>query len=101
MDASDPALSSATETVSDAEPVGELRLGDMVRSLAQAALRSRGHVRRAASLGREAARVAIGSSEVAPEKGDSRFRDPAWQENPAYRRAMQLYLAWAESVGSM
>jgi polyhydroxyalkanoate synthase subunit PhaC len=100
MDVSDPALSRATEAVGGAEPVGELRLGDMVRSLTQAALRSRGHVRRAASLGREAARVAIGSSEVAPEKGDSRFRDPAWQENFAYRRVMQLYLAWAQSVAA-
>ena len=45
MDAPDLALSRATEAVGGAEPVGELRLGDMVRSLAQAALRSRGHVR--------------------------------------------------------
>ena len=101
MDAPDLALSRATEAVEGAEPVGELRLGDMVRSLAQAALRSSGHVPRAASLGREAARVAVGRSEVAPEKGDWRFRDPAWQEHPAYRRAMQLYLAWSQSVESM
>ena len=101
MDAPDLALSRATEAVEGAEPVGELRLGDMVRSLAQAALRSSGHVPRAASLGREAARVAVGRSEVAPEKGDSRFRDPAWQEHFAYRRAMQLYLAWSQSVESM
>ena len=98
MESPDPALDRATEAVEGAEPVGEMRLGDMARSLAQTALRSRGNVRRAAGLGREAVRVAIGRSEIAPAKGDLRFRDPAWQDNPAYRRVMQLYLAWAQEV---
>lgn len=101
MAPSDPALDRATEAVEGAEPVGEMRLGDMVRSLAHTALRSRGNARRVAGLGREAVRVAAGRSEVAPAKGDLRFRDPAWQENPVYRRVMQLYLAWSQSVASL
>ncbi len=41
---------------------------------------------------RELLRIALGKSQLAPEKGDKRFADPAWRENPLYRRAMQTYL---------
>ncbi|PID54667.1 MAG: class II poly(R)-hydroxyalkanoic acid synthase [Micrococcales bacterium] len=38
------------------------------------------------------ARIGTGRSEVAPEKSDRRFRDPAWQERRLYKALMQLYL---------
>src|SRR5207249_4769772 len=41
---------------------------------------------------------ARGTSEIAPQRQDWRFRDAAWRDNPAYRRLMQLYLAWAQEV---
>ena len=47
---------------------------------------------------RELLRIALGKSQVAPEKGDKRFADPAWQENPLYRRAMQTYLYYGSRV---
>ena len=43
--------------------------------------------------GLELLRIGLGQSEVAPEKGDKRFADPAWQQNPLFRTAMQAYLA--------
>jgi polyhydroxyalkanoate synthase len=101
MAAPDLALNRATEAVQGAEPVGEVRLRDMARSLGQTVLRSRGNVRRVAGLGREAGRIVVGRSDVAPQKADWRFRDPAWQEHPGYHRLMQLYLAWAASVDDM
>jgi polyhydroxyalkanoate synthase len=33
-------------------------------------------------------------SELQAERGDRRFRDPVWQDNPIYRIALQTYLAW-------
>jgi poly[(R)-3-hydroxyalkanoate] polymerase subunit PhaC len=54
-----------------------------------------------ARLAREAVRIAAGSSEVGPNRGDQRFRDPTWTSNPAYRRLMQLYLAWAAEVEAL
>jgi polyhydroxyalkanoate synthase len=57
--------------------------------------------RQSARLGREAARIVAGRSEVAPAKGDARFKDETWSDNPGYRRLMQLYLAWAESLGEL
>ncbi|HVP02666.1 MAG TPA: alpha/beta fold hydrolase [Solirubrobacteraceae bacterium] len=54
--------------------------------------------RRAASLGTELGRIARGSSQSAPPKGDRRFADPAWERNWLLRRLMQGYLALGESV---
>jgi polyhydroxyalkanoate synthase len=47
---------------------------------------------------RELLRIALGKSQVAPEKGDKRFADPAWRENPLYQRAMQTYLYYGSQV---
>src|SRR4051794_37875001 len=49
--------------------------------------------RRLGGLTAELARVAAGTSTVAPSKRDKRFSDPAWTENPLLRRAVQGYLA--------
>jgi polyhydroxyalkanoate synthase len=40
----------------------------------------------------ELIKVAVGRSEIAPEKGDKRFTHEAWQNNPLYRRLLQAYL---------
>jgi polyhydroxyalkanoate synthase len=44
------------------------------------------------------ARVALGTSDVEPAPRDRRFEDPAWTNNPVYRRWAQAYLVWAQSV---
>jgi len=49
--------------------------------------------RRVGGLGSELVRVAGGSSQIAPRKGDRRFTDPAWQGNWLLHRLMQSYLA--------
>jgi polyhydroxyalkanoate synthase len=46
----------------------------------------------------EMLRIALGKSHVEAGKGDHRFTDQAWQQNPALRRAMQAYLYLGASV---
>ncbi|MFI6357073.1 PHA/PHB synthase family protein [Streptomyces sp. NPDC050743] len=41
----------------------------------------------------EYARIAAGSSSIAPSTRDRRFADPAWTQNPLLRRSVQAYLA--------
>ena len=41
--------------------------------------------------------VALGASDVEPAK-DKRFADPAWNENPFYRRLAQTYLSWSAAM---
>jgi polyhydroxyalkanoate synthase subunit PhaC len=46
----------------------------------------------------ELARIAVGTSRVQPSRRDRRFADPGWSGNPLLRRAMQAYLAAAETA---
>jgi polyhydroxyalkanoate synthase len=39
-----------------------------------------------------------GQSEIAPDRGDKRFKDPVWTSNPGYRFLMQSYLAWSGAI---
>jgi len=49
--------------------------------------------RRVGGFGAELARVAAGTSQLSPSKGDRRFGDRAWQESWLFQRLMQGYLA--------
>ena len=54
--------------------------------------------RRLGELGAEVGRVLSGTSTVAPRRGDRRFADVAWSENPLLRRLVQLYLAAGQTI---
>jgi len=49
-------------------------------------------------IGLEVLRIALGRSQVEPGKGDHRFTDEAWQQNPALRATMQVYLFLGSGV---
>ncbi|GAC1325385.1 MAG: alpha/beta fold hydrolase [Thermoleophilaceae bacterium] len=57
--------------------------------------------RRGLRLAAELARIAAGRSEVAPAKGDRRFKDPAWTGNPAFQRLGQSYLATGAALDTL
>ena len=56
---------------------------------------------RAGGYGLELARIAAGRSDLAPAKGDRRFKDEAWQGNPAFKRLGQSYLATGQYVDGL
>ena len=58
-------------------------------------------VTRGAQLATELAKVGIGRSELAPAKGDRRFKDDAWSGNPAFKRLLQSYLATGKAVDGL
>jgi poly[(R)-3-hydroxyalkanoate] polymerase subunit PhaC len=94
----DPELSARAAAAADGgEAVGAVKLHALAVSGLRAARRG-DTLRSGVCFAREAARIARGTSEVAPERGDWRFRDPTWSQNPAYRRLMQIYLTWAKEV---
>src|SRR3954451_16611681 len=53
---------------------------------------------RTAQLAAEAVKIGAGRSELAPPKRDRRFKDPAWEQNPAFRRLLQTYLATGQAI---
>ena len=74
---------------------GALRfLGQQAVRQPQALLRS------VPETGAELLRIGLGKSQVAPEKGDKRFADPAWRENPLFRTTMQAYLSLGSRADS-
>ena len=86
---------AAVDAIQGAEAIGLPRPHELLSAGIKTALHSRGAARRGVRLGAETANIIAGRSSVAPDPKDSRFRDPAWRDNPAYRRLMQLYLAAA------
>lgn len=77
--------------------MGDFRPSDLLGTatvLAGRALRRPTSVARAALgfLG-ELSLVAAGEPKLSPQKGDRRFTDPAWTEQPAYAALLQGYLA--------
>ncbi|MFC7501503.1 PHA/PHB synthase family protein [Nocardioides sp. CPCC 206347] len=57
--------------------------------------------RRLGGLGGEARRIVAGTSTLSPERGDRRFRDIAWTENPFLKRLVQLYLAGGQTLDQL
>ena len=53
-----------------------------------------------AALARELISVLSGNAEIAPSRGDKRFLDTAWKDNPFYRISLQGYLAWGNALTS-
>src|SRR5437764_2215856 len=93
---------AVADVVGGTEDPGRLGVADGVMALARAAAKSRRAVLKASvGLSGEAVRITLGRSTVEPGKGDWRFADPAWNENPAYRRVKQTYLAWSKAVDSV
>ncbi len=72
--------------------------GAVLRLAAGLAARPEMVAAKAASLGAELARIITGNSQVAPDRRDRRFADPAWSQNPLLRRAMQAYLAVGQAA---
>ena len=70
----------------------------MVRYGARLAGRPQTVTRRAGQLAGELAGIAKGSSQIAPQRPDRRFSDPAWTTNPLLRRTVQTYLTLGRSA---
>jgi poly[(R)-3-hydroxyalkanoate] polymerase subunit PhaC len=69
--------------------------------VASLARRPRTTARRLGELGAEAGRIATGTTSVSPRRGDRRFSDVAWTDNPMLRRLVQLYLAGGTTVDQL
>jgi len=94
---SEQEIAAALDMLLTQAALGPIRRFLPARSLARFAWALAGQpsqvAMRAGSLAAELARIARGTSAVAPAARDRRFTDPAWTGNPALRRVVQAYLA--------
>ncbi|MGY1823313.1 PHA/PHB synthase family protein [Geodermatophilus sp. SYSU D00079] len=80
------------EDVAAAAPVG--RLGGVAALLG----RPRAIAAESVQLGKDLVEIVRGTDRIAPSPRDKRFTDPAWTDNPGYRRLGQGYLAWGAAL---
>ena len=103
----EPVPSAPSEAGSESTMLGPVPLVPLGRPQVAAAARLAEHglrhpVRVAGAglrLGGELASAVRGATTRTPAKGDRRFADPAWVENPLYRRVLQGYLATTAVAG--
>jgi polyhydroxyalkanoate synthase subunit PhaC len=85
-------------TPATTRPAARPSAGAIPSTVAGTVTQSRAVAREGSRLARELIRVSLGTSSVAPAKGDRRFADPTWEQNPVYRRVEQAYLSFSGSI---
>ncbi|WP_016984596.1 class II poly(R)-hydroxyalkanoic acid synthase [Pseudomonas crudilactis] len=92
----------ASENTLGLNPVVGLRGKDLLasaRMVLKQAIRQPIHsVKHVTHFGLELKNVLFGKSELQPAGDDRRFADPAWSQNPLYKRYLQTYLAWRKEL---
>ncbi|WP_433898920.1 class II poly(R)-hydroxyalkanoic acid synthase [Pseudomonas sp. PSE1(2024)] len=92
----------ASENTLGLNPVVGLRGKDLLASarmvLTQAIKQPIHSVKHFTQFGLELKNVLFGKSDLQPAGDDRRFVDPAWSQNPLYKRYLQTYLAWRKEL---
>ena len=96
-----PSLDSPAEAESSAEGVGRLFGADGPFATAMRSFDPAAMMQQSMDLSRSMFQIAMGTSEIAPDKRDWRFKDDAWTSNPFYHRISQAYLAMSDAVEAM
>src|SRR6266542_2614818 len=91
----------AEDAVASGEAVAVPSVGGLVNGAAAILLQGTSLARAGVGLGAETARIAAGRSDVAPARGDWRFKDPTWSGNPLYKRIAQTYLAACNAIDNV
>ena len=89
------------DAVHDGESQGMRPLGPLAEGATTAVSRGIAVTGETMGLWQELLGIAVGSSDIAPAKGDRRFADPAWLQNPAFHRLGQSYLAFSATLGRL
>lgn len=97
LDASDAILGANPFLGVDARGI-MAATGSWLRSLGRRPARL---VYRTAAGAVELGRIAVGRSDIAPERSDRRFADPAWADHPGFHRVMQSYLLFSSTLQTL
>ena len=49
----------------------------------------------------ETVKIGTGASSIEPKKGDWRFKDPVWSDNPLFKMMSQAYIAWSDTLTNL
>ncbi len=92
---------TALASVENGEAVGIPSVGGVLRGLTLALAQARPVGREAKRLALDCAGIVRGTDRFLPSPKDKRFADPAWTQNPGYRRLSQCYLAAGDAASRL
>lgn len=90
----------AAEALGAAEDVGDFGINETWKSI-RTAVSPLAVAKETVVLGAELVKIAVGASDIEPEKRDWRFKDDAWESNGFYKRLGQSYLAFCKGAKSI
>jgi len=73
-------------------------VGAVAMMLRQTTTNPKASMKFAGRMTKENVEILLGKSKRAPEPKDRRFKDPAWANNPFYKRGLQTYLAMQDNL---
>jgi len=99
----DEIAAKAAETTTALNPLmgginREELLGAVAMMIRQTTTNPQASMKFAGRMTKENVKILLGKSERAPDPKDRRFKDPAWANNPFYKRGLQTYLAMQENM---
>lgn len=93
--------SDAVDTIDAPQEPNVTSLSGLARGIGRAIAQPGPLTQQVVKLATDIASVAKGSDEFDPGPRDKRFTDPAWRDNPLYRRWMQGYVALTDSLNAL
>lgn len=91
----------AEDAVAAGDPIAVPTIAGLAEGVTTTLLQGSAVAKASVSLSAELVRIALGRSDVSPERGDWRFKDPTWSSNPLYKRVAQSYLASCGAVDAV
>jgi len=87
----------AADALEAAEDVGEFDFRETWKAV-RTAVSPLAVAKETVALSAELCKIAVGASDIGPEKRDWRFKDDAWESNGFYKRLGQSYLAFCKGT---
>lgn len=90
----------AAERLGAGEYFGDINVANVLTALGQG-LQPQQVLEETLNFYQEMFKIVVGTSTVAPDGKDWRFKDETWTQHPVYKRVGQAYLTWSKALNKL